>query len=90
MRWISTRSDQRLILWTSSYKKEINDIVNWLRTHKIYVDYINENPEEEHTPTANFAKKFYFNILIDDKAGFNVKKDWKLIKNTLIKINEWH
>ena len=90
LRWISNREDQRLILWTSSYKTEIDALVKWLKEFSdIQVDYVNENPLEEHTAYADFSKKFYFNILIDDKSGFEPEKDWSAVKQELIDIGEW-
>ena len=32
-----------------------------------------------------FEKKFYFNILLDDKAGFDPETDWSVIKEYLNK-----
>lgn len=89
LEWISDRRDQKLILWTSSYQSEIEHVVNWLADQCIVVDYVNENPLEEHTKYADFSKKPYFNILIDDKAGFDPIIDWEWIKKTLQEIGEW-
>lgn len=90
LQWISERNDQRLILWTSSYPKETESLVQWLADNWITVDWVNENPEEEHTEYADFSKKPYFNILIDDKAGMEPEKDWAVIKQELIDIGEWN
>lgn len=87
LRWISNNPDQRLILWTSSKDTEIKEIVKWLKDkHSICVDYVNENPEEKNTDYADFSKKPYFNILLDDKAGFNPHTDWLGIKMTLMQL----
>lgn len=89
LQWISNRNDQRLILWTSSYKTETDELVRWLQTNGVKVDWVNENPEEEHTEYADFSRKPYFNILVDDKAGFEPLTDWAAIKQELIYIGEW-
>ena len=89
LKWITDRDDQRLILWTSSYQKEMVPLMTWLCYNGIWPDHINENPEEEHTEYADFSKKPYFNILIDDKAGFEPETDWTAIKQELIDIGEW-
>ena len=39
-------------------------------------DYFNENPEVKNTATGDFSMKIYFNVMIDDKAGFE-KSDWE-------------
>jgi hypothetical protein len=79
LQWISNRSDQKLILWTSSYKTETDMLRTWLGSHGIVVDYVNENPMEEHTAYADFSRKCYFNILLDDKSGFSSETDWLFI-----------
>lgn len=89
LRWISKEPDQRLILWTSSYKSETDALREWLEKKEIHVDYINENPEEEHTTYADFSKKPYFNILLDDKAGFDPETDWEVIYQLLWNPEFW-
>lgn len=76
---ISQRNDQCIILWTATDTSRIwNDIVPWLDWHSIKVKYHNENPECQSEAYARFTGKFYFDILIDDKAGFDVSW-WKSI-----------
>jgi hypothetical protein len=89
LRWFSKRKDFRIILWTSSYVSEIEDIIKWLSIYEIDVDYVNCNPECKNTKKADFHKKPYFNICIDDKAGFEPLTDWKEIKKLLIVLKEW-
>lgn len=81
LRWLSDRKDVILILWSSSYMEEIQSVIEWLKKNDIIIDYINENPVEGNTVYANFSKKPYFSILLDDKAGFE-KSDWE-------KLNKW-
>lgn len=89
LQWFTKRKDFRIILWTSSKESEIEKITVWLVKHGIMVDYVNENPECQAAPYADFSKKPYFNILIDDKAGFEPEKDWAEIKCQLIELGEW-
>ncbi len=90
LQWMTKREDFRIILWTSSRPSEIDTIVKWLKRHKIEVDGLNTNldtfPMNEY---SDFSFKPYFNILIDDKAGFEPATDWKAIKDELIAIGEW-
>jgi len=75
---LSNRKDIKLIMFTSSYPEEIDFYSKEFEKFNIHFDYINENPEIDSTK-GNFGfyeKKYYFNILIDDKAGFNSKMDW--------------
>ena len=90
LRWISHRPDQCIIVWTSSYAKDFEKMRVWFwNTHGIFLDYHNENPECGNTELAEFTTKPYFNILLDDKAGFVGETDWGLIKQELIRIGEW-
>jgi hypothetical protein len=75
--------DNRLILWSSCHPEEYSAIIGFLEQHGIAVDYFNENPEIENTPSGNFEKKFYFSILLDDKAGFDPETDWDEILTLL-------
>ena len=89
LQWFSRRPDVVLILWTSSYKRPIREIVEWLRANRIVFQFVNENPLCPDTQLCSFRQKFYFNILLDDKAGFDGETDWLLIKEELIRIGEW-
>lgn len=67
-----------LILFTSSYSKTINSFLQHLRDkYRIFFDYVNENPEVKNTEYGNFDKKFYYDVLIEDKSGFS--GDWRPI-----------
>jgi len=90
LKWISDREDCRIIIWTSSYAQHFEDVKRWFaKTHGIWLDYHNSNPECGNTDYADFTTKPYFNILLDDKASFEMETDWKLIKEELIRIGEW-
>jgi hypothetical protein len=83
MQILSKRDDIITIMWTSSYPQEIEEYVKQLAKDEIVFDKINENPDISSN-NGNFGfyeKKFYFNVLIDDKAAFNPDKDWEPIYN---------
>lgn len=66
-----TQSDEhKLILWTSSYTNPIKNILDDFAEKNILFDFINENPLESNNELCDFNAKFYFNVLLDDKAGF--------------------
>jgi hypothetical protein len=78
---LTKRDDIKLIMFTSSYPDEIDFYNNAFKSNNINFDYINQNPEID-SKKGNFGfydNKFYFNILLDDKAGFRPDVDWKLI-----------
>jgi hypothetical protein len=70
-----------LILYTCSYKEEIDIYLEKFSNDGITFDWVNENGECPSTKIGDFDKKFYFNILLDDKAGFDGNEDWGIIKN---------
>jgi hypothetical protein len=74
--YLSNQQDVVLILWTSSHWKEIQNVISWLKSWGIHFKFINENPIEKDTEYASFTKKPYFNIVLDDKAGFDPNHDW--------------
>lgn len=84
------RSDMSLILWSSSHVIPTAKVVDDLEREGVHFDYVNENPECPNTELCDFRKKFYFNILLDDKAGFVGQTDWILIEEELKRIGEWN
>lgn len=78
LQYLSKKDDVRLILWTSSYPDEVDNVLEWLEKADINFSYVNINPLEKSTEYADFSEKPYFNILLDDKAGFE-GNDWKEI-----------
>lgn len=86
---LSYRTDICLILWTSSHTKPVKDILDVMDTHGVKFEYFNENPECPSTELCDFTRKFYFNILIDDKSGWDGMTDWFLFEETLREIGVW-
>lgn len=89
LQWVSERKDIFLILWTSTPVSRQTDVHEWLLKNGIETNFWNENPHAKDTPRSCFAKKPYFNILLDDRAGFEPETDWQAIKNELISLGEW-
>ena len=90
LKFLTDREDHILIAYTST------DIGTYLRIsdhlqfwHGIRFNYLNQNPEYEKTDYADFSIKFYYNILLEDKAGFEGEKDWFLVKQELINVGDW-
>lgn len=89
LQWISNRKDIFLILWTSTPTARQGVVHEWLADNGIKVDFWNYNPHAKDTARSCFDKKPYFNILLDDRAGFEPETDWLAIKQELINIGEW-
>lgn len=83
---ISAREDICRILYTCSHPHEIKLYLELFKQHNINFHYVNENPEIKNHGYGNYDKKIYFNVLIDDKSGFDPYEDWSKIiqylKNT--------
>jgi hypothetical protein len=89
LQWLNDREDMTLILYTSSHESSIADICEWLRPQGIEFDYINSNPECVGSELCSFKDKFYFDVMLEDKAGFVGESDWLKVKETLSWHGEW-
>ncbi len=83
MQVLGKRKDIVKILYTCSYPNEIEQYVELFEKHNIHFDYINQNPEVADGGYGYYQNKFYFNVLMDDKAGFDGDTDWHAIKEIL-------
>lgn len=77
--------DTKLIMYTCSHPHEIEQYERLFLRHGIRFDYINENPEVTTTPQGYgcYDMKPYFNVLFDDKAGFDATEDWQEVLDYL-------
>jgi len=83
---LSLRRDTTLVLYTCSYPNEIIEYQKFFKENDIIFKYVNENPDCPNTAFGNFDKKFYYNILLEDKAGFE-PEDWNEISNAMDEID---
>ena len=81
---LTARKDIVLIMYTSSHVADIVEYVKLFKANDIRFDYVNENPQVPNTEYADFRTKMYFNVLVDDKAGFDADTDWKDIAVTVL------
>lgn len=56
----------------------------YFRQHNIHFDNVNQNPEVADGAYGYYHEKIYFNVLMDDKAGFNGETDWKPVYEMLL------
>jgi len=80
---LSNRKDISLGLYTCSYPEEIQDYLEYFIENGIHFEHINSNLEEGNNKYACFSEKPYFNVLLDDKAGFDPEEDWRKIEVNL-------
>ncbi|PTB98046.1 hypothetical protein C9994_00380 [Marivirga lumbricoides] len=80
---LTCRRDICCILYTCSHPSEIEKYCALFAAHNIYLSYVNENPEVINKRYGNYSKKPYFNVLFEDKAGFDALSDWKKVISAL-------
>ncbi len=85
MQLLCKRNDIVRILFTCSYPNEIEQYIAFFKTHGIHFDYVNQNPEVVDGGYGYYQNKFYSNVLMDDKAGFDGETDWLAIKEIISK-----
>ena len=75
---LTLRKDIKLILYTCSHPHEILEYLDLFKSHDICFDFVNENSDIKTNPQGygNYDRKPYFNVLLDDKAGFDPLIDW--------------
>ena len=83
LQMLTNRPDIRTILYTCSHDYQIRHYVNLLGMADIEFDYINDNPEIGKGDYGDYTHKPYFDVYLDDKAGFNSEVEWYDIFNFL-------
>ena len=73
---MTKQNDISLGLYTCSYPEEIKEYLKFFELNGIHFEHINKNDAEENSKYGYFNEKPYFNVLIDDKAGFRAEHDW--------------
>lgn len=76
LQYLSKRKDIVCILYTCSYPHEIQQYQALFKQYQIHFKYVNQNPEVVDGGYGYYQDKFYFNVLFDDKAGFDGENDW--------------
>lgn len=84
LRMLSDRDDIKLIIYTCSWPEEIKKYQDFFEKRGIRFDYVNGTPDLDSTAYGYYKDKPYFNVLLDDKAGFDPYTDWAAIENFLI------
>lgn len=76
LKMLSDRNDIVLILYTCSHPHEIEKYKQHLVEHGINFIHANINPSVIDNELGCYSHKPYFNVLLEDKAGFNCETDW--------------
>ena len=82
---LSKRADVKLILFTCSHPHEIVEYLKFFGDNQIKFDFVNENPDvkTDLNGYGNYDRKFYANVILDDKAGFDPDTEWEEIAKIL-------
>lgn len=86
MQLLTKRKDIKLIMYTCSHPKEIEYYNSVFLKDGIIFDSFNEN-NDISSRNGNFGfyeKKFYFNIMMDDKAGFEPEVELEALYNLFL------
>jgi hypothetical protein len=85
LKMMSNSEKISLILFTSSHPVYRCEFMKHMCFQEhIYFDHHNDNPEVVNTSYGCFDDgKFYYDVLIDDKAGFDPEEDWTKIQQKL-------
>lgn len=83
---ITKREDITSLLFTCSLPEEIPLYLELFKNNDIHFDYVNKNPAIQNQGYGYYNDKPYFNVLFEDKAGFDPLTDWELVLE-LIKEN---
>lgn len=79
LRAITSLPETKLIIWSSVHDADKQGVLDFFKHQGIEVFGFNENPDVPNTVTGNFDQKFYFSVLVDDKAGFNYE-EWPFVQ----------
>lgn len=84
---LSGRPDIILIMFTCSWPDQIQEYQRFFQDHEIDFKYHNKNPEVETIEGryGYYLDKPYADVILDDKAGFDWRTDWLLIKDNIHK-----
>lgn len=84
---LSQNPKVKLILWSGCYQDKFDMYIKHFWEDNINFDYVNENPECKNSSYACFDTKFYFDLGIDDRFGFDARTDWKDLYSALTILN---
>lgn len=84
LRLIGSLKESKIIIWSSVHDKDKKAILDLFASHGIPVHGFNSNSTAADTATGCFKEKFYFSVLLDDKAGFDPDIHWAEITDYLL------
>ena len=83
LRYLSSLPESVIIVWSACYDSDFEKVKALFNKHEINIHYFDENLSIQNTATGNFDQKFYFSVLLDDKAGFDPDTDWTKVRTSV-------
>ena len=68
---ISHLPEVKIILFSCCYEANYPAYFDLFAKNEIKITYFNENPDVQNTTTGCFDRKFYYNLIAEDKGGFD-------------------
>lgn len=83
LQMLSKRDDVVMYIYTCSHPHEQEQYVQYFKEHGIDFKWINKNPEvaTDNNGYGYYEQKPYFNVLFEDKSGFDPMEDWVDIRD---------
>lgn len=86
---ISNLPEVSIILFSCCYPTDYAKYYSLFEKHNILIQDFNKNTEVHNTETGCFDNKFYFNLMIDDKAGFEPWM-WPSVRDAFVNAREFN
>lgn len=82
----------KMIMYTCSFPNEQKEYLDYFKENGIRFDFVNKNTDvkTEEGGYGYYEDKPYFNVLFEDKAGFDAENDWEYVKELLIEKQYWN
>jgi hypothetical protein len=79
LQMLSKRDDIVMYMYTCSHPHEQEQYVELFKQHDIDFKWVNKNPDvqTDNNGYGYYEEKPYFNVLFEDKAGFDPNEDWE-------------
>jgi len=88
LRVLTLRDDVNLILWISAYHKDLIEFLNECESEHIHFNYVNENPAvDKINYYGDFSDKYYFDLIFEDKAGFEPDEFETIFNHLFLTLN---
>lgn len=86
---ISHLPEVDIILYSCCYPEYYQEYIKLFSRYHVNIAGFNANSAVENTKTGCFDSKFYFNVLIDDKAGFDPSM-WPSVRDAFVTYRQFN